>query len=100
MITVDEILLTLQVSLLGEIYPSIRAIVYKYEPDTKKFLLRYYLDREPNEDDYYNVSCVVTEFIAYFKFTEFEDLIEECVYSDEPYSKLDVLDGCVYLRKE
>ena len=40
-------------ALIGEVYPSIRAIALQYS-ETNCLLIRYYLDREPTEDDYEN----------------------------------------------
>jgi len=96
----EQILLALQSALLGEIYSSIRAIVFKYEANNHYFLLRYYLDREPNDDDFENVEIVITEFISNFKFTDFDKTKGECKYTTLPLSNLDVMDGIVYCRKE
>lgn len=51
-------------ALLGEIYPNIRAIALKYSESSHNLLIRYYLDREPNEDDYESISSVETEIFA------------------------------------
>jgi len=99
-ITRGEILLALHSALLGEIYGSIRAIVFEYKPDKKYFKLRYYLDREPTEDDFENAAVTTTEFISTFKFSEFDTIEEECIYTNVPLSKIEALDGAVYLRKE
>lgn len=96
----EEILLALQSSLIGEIYPAIRVVVYKYIPKNKHFVLRYYLDREPTEEDNENVEIVMTEFISNFKYSDFDKIKEECCYSDELISQLDIMDGIVYCRKE
>jgi hypothetical protein len=96
----EEILLALQSSLLGEIYSKIRAIVFKYNADARQFTLRYYLENESNEDDYENIGVVIAEFISNFKFSEFEKVDEECVYSKLSISELEILDGMVYCRKE
>lgn len=95
-----EIRVALQTALLGEIYPSIRAIVYEYNLKNKSFLIRYYLDREPIEEDYESVSEVMTEFISQFKHSEFDKLKEECIYSNLVISELDPLNGFVYSRNE
>jgi len=95
-----EILLALQSSLLGEIYPTIRAVVFKYNSDYRHFTIRYYLEKEPDEDDYENIGVVVAEFLSNFKFSDFDKVDEECVYSNIPISELDILDGMVYCRKE
>ena len=99
-LSTEDIRLAMQTSLLGEIYPEIRAIVYAYDPEQKTFLIRYYLNREPIEDDYESVSEVMTEFIAHFKHSEFDELREECCFSNLSQSKLNPLDGFVYSNKE
>jgi hypothetical protein len=99
-LTRSEIKCAMQTALLGEVYPSIRAIACAYNPITKNFLIRYYLDRKPTDDDYDSVSEVMTEFISHFKYSEFDELKEECQYSELPASKIDPLDGFVYARKE
>lgn len=99
-LTSEQILLAMQLAILGEVYPEIRAIVYAYNSSKKSFLLRYYLNRQPTEDDYESISEVVTEFISQFSYLEFEEIKEECQYSDLPKSKLELLDGLIYSNKE
>jgi len=91
-----EVLLSLQKALWGMIYPSIRAIAIDFK-GTNKLKVRYYLDREPNEDDYENISEVTSEVCADINFTEIK---EECIFTLEPISKLDNLKSWVYIRKE
>ncbi|MDT3738234.1 MAG: colicin [Candidatus Kapabacteria bacterium] len=100
MITRSEIMLSLQDALIGEIYNNIRAIVFDYNEDNKTFLLRFYLDKEPDEDDFESVSIVMSEFISHFKFSEFNTINEECLYSKLQLSELEPLSGVVYARKE
>ena len=95
-----EIMLALQHAHIGEIYPAIRCIVFDYNADTKSFLLRWYLDREVTDDDKESISVVVSLFISHFKFSDFDELKEECIYSIKPVRELDMLDGCIYLRRE
>lgn len=94
-----RIRLALQASLLGEVYSSIRAIVYKYNPLKNQIILRYYLDREPTDEDYGNISVVATEMWSHLP-TEIDILDEECIYSNSIISELEILDGMVYCRKE
>lgn len=68
-LTTRAILSALKTALMGEIYPSIRAVVYHDDPKRRNFLLRYYLDREPLERDYESVGVVMTEFISQFKYS-------------------------------
>jgi len=94
----EQIRLVLQISLLGEIYPAIRAIAFDYVVIDKRFTLRYYLDREPVDDDFEKISVVMTEFIANFSYQEFDELEEDCLYSNLPMSELSPLSGFVYLQ--
>lgn len=100
MLNREEILLSLQRALWGEVYPKIRMIVYDYQQKERDFLLRYYLDQEPTEDDYENLGIVIAEFISDFKFSEFNTIKEECVFSNLPIGELETLSGVVYARKE
>lgn len=100
MITRSDILLSLQDALIGEIYNNIRAIVFDYNEVNKSFLLRFYLDKVPDEDDFENVSNVMGEFISHFKFSEFNIIYEECLFSKLQLSELEQLSGIVYARKE
>ena len=87
-------------SLLGEIYPEIRAIALRYDTE-KNLLIRYYFDREPTEDDIENIEIVVTNILAHTSSNnEIVSLQEEAIFSNENFSDLDILDGLVYARKE
>ena len=99
-LTNEEIRLAMQIALLGEIYSEIRAIAFQYNLQKKRFMIKYYLSRKPTDVDYESISTVMTDFIANFKYTEFEELKEECDYCILPKDKIDALDGFVYFRKE
>lgn len=92
----SKVLLSIQRSLLGMIYPEIRAIAVGFE-GIEKLTVIYYLDREPNEIDYENISCVTGEVCADIDFKKTEEL---CILSKEPISKLKNLNAWVYARKE
>ena len=83
-------------ALLGMIYPEIRAIAVGFD-GLKKLKMIYYLDREPTEEDYESISEVTTEICADIEFLGVEEV---CIYTKEPFSKLDYLDFWVYMRKE
>ncbi len=85
---------------LGEIYPEIRAIVYKYDSVRKHFILRYYLDREPIEQDFLNAQRVMSKFTSYAGEAHVTSSEVECVYSNEFIGKLDLMDGHLYGRWE
>ena len=87
-------------SLLGEIYPEIRAIALRYDADNN-LLIRYYLDREPIDDDFESIKCVATNILAHTSSNkEIKNLKEEAVFSTERLADLDILDGLVYARRE
>ena len=92
----SRLLISSQRALLGMIYPAIRAIAVGYEGDEKLKVI-FYLDREPLNDDYKNISEVVGNICADIEFTEVEEL---CIYTSDAFSKLDNLDFWVYMRKE
>lgn len=91
-----DVLLSVQKALWGMIYPSIRAIAIGYD-GIKKFKIIYYLDREPDPEDYENISDVTGEVCADINFLEVEEI---CKYTKEPISYLDNLSSWVYIRKE
>lgn len=91
-----EILISIQRALLGMIYPDIRAIAVGFI-GTRKLTVIYYLDREPNDNDYENVSEVTSEVCADIEFGEVEEI---CLFTLDPFSKLDSLESWVYMRKE
>ncbi|TGO01946.1 colicin [Candidatus Thiomargarita nelsonii] len=87
-------------SLIGEIYPEIRAIVLRYDV-ANNLLIRYYLDREPTEDDFDSLDCVITNILAHTSSNEeIKDVKEEAVFSRKRLADLDLLNGLVYARKE
>lgn len=91
-----RVLLSIQRALWGMIYPAIRAIAVGYE-GTKKLKVIYYIDREPNENDYENLSEVTGEVCSDIEFASVEEV---CIYTLEPFSQLDHLDSWVYMRLE
>ena len=91
-----DLLISVQRALWGMIYPSVRSIAVGFE-GLKKFRIIFYLDREPNEDDYEIISEVTTEVCADINFTEVEEM---CIFTNEPFAKLDNLTTWVYMRKE
>lgn len=86
----------MQRALLGEVYPCIRGIAVGYDGYTKLKII-YYLDREPEDEDYESISDVAGEVLADIQFSEVE---EHCIYSLKPFSDLEGLESWVYIRKE
>lgn len=79
-----SVVISIQGALLGMIYPSIRIIEVGFE-GLQKLKVIYYLDREPNEDDYENIAEVTTEICADIDFKGVE---EHCIYGIGKISKM------------
>ena len=87
-------------SLLTEIYPEIRLIASKFT-EKNELLLRYYLDREPIEYDYDSIEMVMDEITANTSCKEdITKIVTECIYSTVSHNELDILDECLYARRE
>jgi hypothetical protein len=87
-------------ALLGEIYPNIRAIAVAFS-DKKHLRIRYYLDRNPTEEDHESLSCVMTTILSNASSNDdIATVSEECEYSLLPLSQLESLQGFVYFRRE
>ena len=87
-------------ALIGEIYPEIRLIAVKFS-EAHELLVRYYLDREPNEDDYDSVDMLISEVLANTSnTTEITYYEGECVFSKEHMRELNQLDEVIYARRE
>lgn len=87
-------------ALIGEIYPEIRAIALSYDAD-RNLLVRYYLDRDPTDDDLESIECVITNILAHTSSEEdIKNVEDEVIFSNKRMADLDVLDGLVYTRRE
>lgn len=91
-----DLLISVQRALWGMIYPSVRSIAVGFD-GLKKLKIIFYLDREPIEEDYEILSEVTSEVCADLSFSEVEEL---CIFTNEPFSRLDNLTTWVYMRKE
>lgn len=60
--TDQELRLVLQVALLGEVGPLLRAVCYRTRGD--EVLIQFYFDRVISAEDRESASCVLTELIA------------------------------------
>lgn len=87
-------------ALLGEVYPSIRAVAAGLRED-RILLLRYYLERAPEDADNESVEVVAANLEAMLGSVERVAKIDaECVHAPGPIGKLDPLGGFVYARRE
>lgn len=86
-------------ALLGEIYPSIRAIAVSLS-DNRDLVIRYYLDRAPTEVDHESMETVATNISASIGLETISHIDIDCQYATEPFGMLNQLDGFVYCRRE
>ena len=89
--------MSIQRALLGMVYSSIRGVAIGFiSPET--LIIKCYLDREPTDFDYENLSDIAAEVLADFEF--FNKSEEYCEFTLKPFSKLDSLNSWVYIRQE
>lgn len=87
-------------ALLGEIYPSIRAIAVGFNAE-RTLILRYYLDREVEESDRESIDDVIANILANTSSNdEIKNVVDEVFFHLRSFKDLEPLDGFVYLRKE
>jgi len=95
----DWLILCIWRALLGEIYPSIRAIAIALSRDGV-LMIRYYLDRYPIEIDYESIEVVATNISASTGRELIARIEVDCQYDRSPILTLDFLDGFIYCRRE
>ena len=91
-----KLLLSIQRALIGMIYPSIRAVTVEFfKLDELKVVV--YLDREPIEYDYENLSDIIGEVLSDIEFKKVEEI---CLYSKATKLELKTEAIWVYMRRE
>lgn len=95
----DWLILCVWRALLGEIYPSIRAIPLGLSTD-RTLTIRYYLDRIPIELDEESLEVLATNISASIGLEKISKIEIESQFSMDPIRMLDDLDGFVYCRRE
>jgi hypothetical protein len=95
----DWLVLLVWRSLLGEIYPSIRAIAIGFDED-HCLLIRYYLDREPIEMDHESLDVLASNVDAGIGQQSIATIEIDCQFSSAAFGAMDVLDGFIYCRRE
>ena len=95
----DWLVLTIWRALLGEIYPSIRAIAVTFD-EGNHLLIRYYLNRAPIDFDYESLEIVATNISASAGTSMIAHIEIECQFSTHPVGVLDALDGFIFVRRE
>lgn len=95
----DWLVLTMWRAVLGEIYPSIRAIAVGLD-EHNCLLIRYYLDREPIDMDQESLEVVATNFSASTAQQLVSRIDIDCQFSSAVFGALDALNGFLYCRRE
>ncbi|MBX2823978.1 MAG: colicin [Gammaproteobacteria bacterium] len=88
-----------QVAMLGEISPHVRMVVASLSEQGAS-VLRFYLDREPTDDDKEQAAIVGVNLSSTVSRERLSSLREECVVGTGPLGKLDTLDGVLFVRME
>lgn len=95
----DWLISSFRVALLGEIYPSIRAIAVGYSEE-EGVLIRYYLDRAVEEFDKESIEVVATNLEATVTEVVLSEIHVECCFSCAAQKDLDPMSGFIYARRE
>lgn len=95
----DWLIVCIWRALLGEIYPSIRAIAVALA-ENRTLTIRYYMDREVNEMDHDSMEVVATNISASLGSDEIAEIELECEYSTVAIGRLDCLNGFIFCRRE
>jgi len=93
-----KIRLSLQRALIRNLSSHVRGICCDWDNDFAWFKLRFYIDIEPNNDERDLQSIILTEFEC--DIPEFENIYEECMFSDLHYDDLDKLRMVIMWRNE
>lgn len=75
----------------------VRAIAVIWNPKVRSLVLRYYLLRQPTDDDREACSSTLAEIEADF-WLEIVTSKDECIYTNEPPENLDSLAFFVYMQ--
>ena len=86
-------------ALLGEIYPSIRAIALGLSAE-KILTIRYYLDRMPREIDKESLEIVAINISASIGLDRISYIKIDSQFTIALIRDLDYLDGFIYCRRE
>lgn len=95
----DWLVVTIWHALLGEIYPSIRAIAISFS-ESKKLTIRYYLEKDPTEFDFESIEVVATNISAATELDLIKEIDVDCQQLAGTIGSADHLDGFIYCRRE
>ena len=87
-------------ALVGDIFPSVRAIALGFD-HKRKLTVRYLLDREPEDDDYERIETTLTDVLANTSSNdEIPEVAVEAMHHIGAIGSDDILDGLVFCRAE
>lgn len=84
-------------AMLGMIDCHVRLITAQFDEYHQKIIVRYFLDREPTENDNDDIEIMMTEVLSGYGLYNFD---YECIYSKHSSLELNQLHGAVFRRKE
>jgi len=93
----DSLRVILQVALVGAITPDMRLIAIQIED--KALTIRFYFDQHPTRNNIESASIIGVN-VAAAGPDNIDSIKEECLFSQEPFGKLDTFNGVVYARDE
>jgi hypothetical protein len=96
-----QIILSINNALLGNISKHVRAICLNWHFN-EWITVRFYLDSDPDDVEKELVSIIFTEFETNLNSSEihFHKFLDEIIYTNEPFAKLDSLKVTVFWRNE
>ena len=93
----DDIIVHALRSINGEITPNMRMVAFGYDGKSAKF--KFYMDKEPSEDERENGEVVAVNFDSGHA-PKLKSLDVEFVVTSKPLGKVDPLDFIVFRRCE
>ena len=94
----DDLIISVVLSMLGEIYNSIRAVAIGYDEDAGVTLL-FYFDKLPTDSDLEYVN-IIGDNLENIVSNDYGSIDIQCRFSDKYLKDLDSLCGFIYARRE
>jgi hypothetical protein len=96
---IDQLLVSAKKAITNLTNEYVTSVAVGWNSTKSHATLRYYLSRQPTDDDVDLCSCALAELEAEFS-GEIQTACDECIFATEPLSKLDSLSGWVYVQHD